>query len=279
MAADETRVEIPRGTYTFGPENGTLWVKTGRGGAAAVAGHDLLIQVTGWQATLEVAADRSACSLAIDVDPTSLRVRDSAGGMQPLGDEDKESIRQTIDEEVLKRMAIEFRSTAVEISDGAIDVRGDLTLAGHVHPLAFDLSVDADLRLAASFVLRQSEWGMEPYSTLFGALKVADEVEVTVDAAWPGADGAGFDDLPEWFAPEFEWTFTPVVDPGISSFVWAVVFALYLWLGMVVVGVGSATALILALVTGCFLFLYIRTRGVGREDDPDVRSSDPDRGR
>ncbi len=271
-------MEIPRGTHTFGPANGSLWVKTGRAGAAAMAAHDLLIQVTGWQATLDVAADPSACSLAIDVDSTSLRVRDGAGGMQPLVDEDKESIHQTIDDEVLRRMAIEFRSTVVEVSDGAVAVRGDLTLVGSVHPLAFDLSVGDDLRLTGSFVLRQSEWGMEPYSALFGALKVADEVEITLDAAWPGADGADFDDLPEWSAPEFEWKFTPIVDPGISSFVWALIFFLYLWLGMVVVGVSSATALILALVTGCFLFLYIRTRGVGRKEDSEARPPDPDRG-
>jgi polyisoprenoid-binding protein YceI len=233
-----------------------------------MAGHDLLIQVTGWQATLEVGAAPTESTLAIDVDPTSLRVRDGAGGMQPLVDEDKESIRETIDDEVLKRMPIEFRSTAVEVSDGRIGVRGELTLVGGVHSLEFDLAVDDDLRLAGSFVLRQSDWGMEPYSALFGALKVADEVEVTVDAVWPGGYGTDLDDLPEWSAPELEWRFTPIVDPGISSFVWAVIFFLYLWLGMVVVGVSSATALILALLAGCLIFLYVRTRGVGHEEDP-----------
>jgi polyisoprenoid-binding protein YceI len=271
-------VEIPRGTHTFGPENGTLWVKTGRGGAAAMAGHDLLIQVTGWEATLEVPADPSACRLTVDVDPTSLRVRDGAGGMQPLVDEDKESIRQTIDDEVLQGMGIEFRSSGVEVYDGRIAVEGDLTLVGNVHPLAFELIVAEDLKLAGSFGLRQTEWGLEPYSALFGALKVADEVEVSVDAVWPGGEGAALDDLPEWSAPELEWTFTPVVDPGISSFVWAVVFFLYLWLGMVVVGVSSATAFVVALVTGCFLFLLIRTRGVGYEDGPDDRVRDADPG-
>lgn len=269
-------MEIPRGTHTFGPENGTLWVKTGRVGAVAMAGHDLLIRVTGWRATLEVGTDPAASSLAIDVDPTSLRVQDGAGGMQPLAEEDMESIRQTIEDEVLKGVPIEFRSSELELAEGRIGVRGDLTLVGNAHPLAFDLSVDDELRLASRFVLRQSDWGMEPYSALFGALKVADEVEITVDAVWPGGEGAGFDDMPEWSAPEFEWQFAPIVDPGISSFVWAVVFFFYLWLGMVVLGVSAATALVVALVTGCLLFLYIRTRGVGREEDPGSRPDDSD---
>jgi hypothetical protein len=201
--------------------------------------------------------------------------------MQPLVDEDKESIDQTIDEEVLKGMEIAFRSTEVEVSDGRIGVQGDLTLGGSVHPLAFDFSVDDELRLASSFTLKQTDWGMEPYAGLFGALKVNDEVEITVDAVWPGSEASAFDDLPEWSAPAFEWKFTPILDPGISSFVWALIFFLYLWLGMVVVGVSSATALIVALVTGCLIFLYVRTRGVGREEDadPDVSRTGADQSR
>jgi hypothetical protein len=45
----------------------------------------------------------------------------------------------------------------------------------------FDLAVSADGAFSASTVIRQSDWGMTPYSALFGALKVADEVEVAID--------------------------------------------------------------------------------------------------
>ena len=109
---------IPAGTHTFGPENGALWVKTGRAGAAAQAGHDLLIQVTSWRATLEVGEDTAQTSIVLEADASSLRVQDGFGGMQPLGDDDKASIEQTIDDEVLKRMDIEFRSTEVQPGDG-----------------------------------------------------------------------------------------------------------------------------------------------------------------
>jgi hypothetical protein len=37
----------------------------------------------------------------------------------------------------------------------------------------------------ATVVVTQSVFGMKPYSTLFGALKVADEVRVELDAAVP----------------------------------------------------------------------------------------------
>ncbi|MDX6398004.1 MAG: superoxide dismutase, Fe-Mn family [Gaiellaceae bacterium] len=174
---------IPAGTHTFGPENGALSVKTGRTGAAAMAGHDLLLYVTAWRATLEVAEGFAATSLLLDADATSLRVQEGTGGMQPLGGPDKASIQETIDDEVLKREGIAFRSTAVETSpDGSrIGVRGELTLVGKVAPVAFQLSVGPDGSLSGSAVVRQSDWGITPYSTLFGALKVADEVEVAVD--------------------------------------------------------------------------------------------------
>jgi Fe-Mn family superoxide dismutase len=174
---------IPAGTHTLGPEHGTLSVKTGRTGAAAMAGHDLLLHVTAWRATLEVADDPAVTSIVLDADATSLRVQEGTGGMQPLAGADKASIQETIDDEVLKQEGIEFRSTAVEPSPdgGRIGVRGELTLVGKVAPIEFHLTVGPDGSLSGSAVVRQSDWGITPYSTLFGALKVADEVEVAID--------------------------------------------------------------------------------------------------
>ena len=80
------------GTHKFGPENSTLSIRTGRVGAAAKAGHDLLIHVTAWEATLEVGEDPSETSIVLQADGSSLRVQDGSGGMQPLGDADKASI-------------------------------------------------------------------------------------------------------------------------------------------------------------------------------------------
>ena len=47
-------MSLQTGTYRLGPDDGTLSVRTGRTGAAAKAGHDLLIHVTAWEATLAV---------------------------------------------------------------------------------------------------------------------------------------------------------------------------------------------------------------------------------
>ena len=178
-------MSLQTGTYKLGPADGTLSVRTGRTGAAAKAGHDLVIHVTAWEATLAVADDPAATSLEVDADAASLRVREGTGGMQSLGDDDKANIQQTIDDDVLKRRAITFRSTAVTGADGRLTVQGELTLAGTTRPLAFDLDVGDDGRLRGVAVVKQSDWGMKPYSALFGALKVADDVRVEIDAGLP----------------------------------------------------------------------------------------------
>ena len=261
---------IPAGTHKFGPENGTLSVRTGRTGAAAKAGHDLLIHVTAWQATLEVGEDPAQTSIVLDADATSLRVREGTGGMQALGDDDKASIEETIDDEVLKRKGIEFRSTAVQTAaDGSrISVQGELTLVGETRPIAFDLAVGDDGKLSGSVVVKQTDWGITPYSTLFGALKVADEVEVAIDASGRRADPGHVAEVPERSdareRSRRRRLRAPSVDPGVSSFLWALIFFLFLWFGMAAVGVSHGTALLLALVASFFIFLFVRTHGAGR---------------
>ena len=159
---------------TFGPENATLTVSTKRTGAAAKAGHDLLMEVTSWSATLDRDADPA---LTLTADSGSLRVLEGSGGIQALGDDEKAGIEQTIAEEVLMGTPIEFRSTAVE--GGRLE--GELEIAGQRHPISFELAGDEDGRLTGSATVKQSDWGMKPYSALFGTLKVADEVEVAFE--------------------------------------------------------------------------------------------------
>jgi hypothetical protein len=60
----------------------------------------------------------------------------------------------------------------------------------------------------------------------------------------------------------------PSVDKGVQAFVWAVVFFLYLWLGMLAVDVSGATAFIIAAVIAGAIFLFVRIYG---EDEPSRR--------
>jgi polyisoprenoid-binding protein YceI len=180
---------IQAGTFKLGPRDGTLSVRTARTGAAAKAGHDLLLHVTDWEATIEAAADPAQTSVGLVADATSLRVQEGTGGMQPLEEKDIASIHESIDADVLRKQDIAFRSTRVESADdGRMHVEGDLTLAGTSHPIGFDLVVSDDGRISGRAVVKQTDWDIKPYSILFGALKVADEVDVEIDAGPPPAD-------------------------------------------------------------------------------------------
>jgi hypothetical protein len=164
--------------YVFGPDTGKLEVHTRKSGAAAKAGHNLRIEVTTWNATLDL--DEPG-SLTLSADSRSLRVIEGTGGVMPLGDDEKAAIPQTIDEEILEGKPIKFRSTHVARSGSSVDVEGELELDGARAPVSFGLTVD-DGHLTGSAKLKQTDFGIKPYSALFGTLKVADEVEVTVDA-------------------------------------------------------------------------------------------------
>jgi polyisoprenoid-binding protein YceI len=174
-------------TYVLGPDDAQLTVRTGKSGAAAKAGHNLLIAVTSWQATFALGGDSTATTLTVTVDSGSLRVLDGTGGIQSLSDEDKANIEKTIADEILEGAAIEFRSSEVSIEDGFCRVEGELQLGGNRAPLAFDLTLGAEGHLSGKATVKQSEWGMKPYSTLFGTLKVNDEVLVGVDGQLPAA--------------------------------------------------------------------------------------------
>ena len=137
---------------TYGPHNATLTVLTTRAGAAAKAGHDLTIEVGTWEATVTDGEVR------LTADPHSLRVIDGSGGIKPLDDDDKRNIEQTIRDEILPPDPITYAN-------------GSLTLNGHTRPVAV---------AGSRATVRQSDFGLKPYSALFGTLKVADEV--TVDA-------------------------------------------------------------------------------------------------
>jgi polyisoprenoid-binding protein YceI len=167
--------------YQLGPDDGTLSVRTGRTGTVAKAGHDLLIHVTSWRGTLD---DGDEPSVTLDADSTSLKVREGTGGMMALDDGDLANIEQTIDDDVLKRQDISFRSTRVEATGDGLSVTGDLTLRGTSGPIAFDLEL-RDGRVRGTAVVKQTEWGMKPYTALFGALKVADDVRVEIDCSLP----------------------------------------------------------------------------------------------
>ena len=57
----------------------------------------------------------------------------------------------------------------------------------------------------------------------------------------------------------------PAFSHGVTSFLWALGLAVFIWLAGMALGMSRATAVVVAAVAGCAIFLYVRTYG---EDDP-----------
>jgi polyisoprenoid-binding protein YceI len=175
------------GTHTLGPDNAKLLIRTRRTGGAAKAGHDLLLEVTSWSATIDAGAEPSDTRLRLTADASSLHVLEGTGGIKPLSANDRDNIRKTIDDEVLKRTPIEFHSTSVSPNaGGGLQVNGELELLGRKAPVSFALAIETG-RMTGSATIEQTAWGMKPYTALFGALKVADEVKVEIDGSIPSS--------------------------------------------------------------------------------------------
>ena len=176
-------MDLPAGTHRIGPDNASLQVRTYREGVAAMAGHDLIIDVTRWDATIYVADEPAGSTLELNADPRSLEVREGLRGVKPLTDKDRAEIRRNIDAKVLGSHPVRFRSSDVRLEAGGhLTVEGELSMAGRARPLAAQLVVTEDGAVSGTIRLTQSDWGIRPYRGLMGALKVRDDVEVVIVA-------------------------------------------------------------------------------------------------
>ena len=161
---------IPEGSHTIGPSNGSLKVITGKEGAAAKMGHNLTLDVKNWEATIE---GGDSPSIKLTADPSSVEVESGEGGAKPLGDKDKKDIKKTIDNKVLGSQQISFTSS--EVSDS--EAKGELSIAGSSSQVSVPLNVSGD-KISGSIDLNQKDFGIKPFSTMMGALKVTDQVTV-----------------------------------------------------------------------------------------------------
>lgn len=61
----------------------------------------------------------------------------------------------------------------------------------------------------------------------------------------------------------------PSLSQGFASFLWALLFALFIWSGLLAIGVAFGTALVLGVALGTIIFFYVRL--YGGDEFPDRR--------
>ncbi|ASQ86550.1 YceI family protein [Mycobacterium intracellulare] len=173
-------------TWTIGPPDGELLLHTGVAGRAARMGHRLTIVMSRWRATVNWAGSRPvSAELAVDVG--SFAVVNAEGGIKGLSATEKAQVRSN----ALKSLDAK-RFPEIRYSADVIERAGDgyrLTGALEIHGTSRDHVVDVrteDLgnawRISGETAVRQTDYGVKPYSLLMGSVQVADEVSLTFTA-------------------------------------------------------------------------------------------------
>jgi polyisoprenoid-binding protein YceI len=173
----------PPGSYTFGPHNGRILVKTYREGLARAVGHDLVIEVGEWSAEANVGEDPADTTITATAQVDSLNPIEGVGGVRPLTDADRNEIKKNI-RKSLTSPEISFQSTSVKVAGNSATVSGNLTIMGRSETVDVQLTESAG-KVKGSFSVLQTRWGIKPYTGLLGALRVADRVDVEFEVDLP----------------------------------------------------------------------------------------------
>ena len=166
--------------------DGELLIRTGVKGRAARMGHRLTIVMTRWQATVSWAgAEPVAAELAVETD--SFEVLRGEGGVKGLSGPERTLVRSN----ALKSLdagrfpEIRFAAETIDKTKDGYRLTGKLHIRGKSREHVIDLRTE-DLgdswRMSAESSVRQSDYGVKPYSLLMGSVQVADDVTVSFAA-------------------------------------------------------------------------------------------------
>ena len=172
--------------WTLDASDGRLLVHTGVTGRAAKMGHRLTIAMNSWLATVRWSSGEPAeAELTVEVD--SLQVLDGEGGLKALSGPEKALSRsnalRALDADRFPQ--IRFHAGDIHKVEGGYRLAGTLEIRGVTAEREIGLRVE-DLgeawRLSCEAVVRQSDFGIKPYSMLMGSMKVVDTVTVSFSA-------------------------------------------------------------------------------------------------
>ncbi|MDQ6911118.1 MAG: YceI family protein [Actinomycetota bacterium] len=181
---------IAKGTHNIGPQDGKLLLNVYKDGVAAKMGHDLTFEVTSWSGKADIDPDNpSASSVQVSIDPGSLEIIDSKGGAKQLSDGDRKDIKKNIDKalQTSKYNSIDFQCKGVSGTPPRVSLQGNLTLVGQIRRVTLDLTVDYSGHAQGRTSFAQSQFGIKPFSAMLGALKIKDNVDISIDLRLPTA--------------------------------------------------------------------------------------------
>jgi polyisoprenoid-binding protein YceI len=171
---------------TFDASDGELLIHTDVGGPAARMGHRLTIAMTSWRAKVQWTGEHpTAVKLAVGVD--SLKVLRGQGGVKALSAPEKAlaSANALKSLDAQRFPEIQFDAHEIDPIDGGYRLTGALQIHGRSRDHVVDLQVEdmgETWRISCQTEVRQTDFGINPYSMLMGSMKVADAVTVSFTA-------------------------------------------------------------------------------------------------
>ncbi len=172
--------------WSLDSSDGDLLIRTGVAGPAAAMGHRLTLAMRDWHATTRWDADEPV-SAELTVEVGSLEVVRGEGGVTPLSAPEKILVRSNAlrSMDAKRHPRITFSTNDIEKDGAGYRLTGTLTIHNVSRPQTVDLRTDdqgGSWRLSSETTVRQSDFGIKPYSQLLGSLKVADDVVVAFSA-------------------------------------------------------------------------------------------------
>jgi polyisoprenoid-binding protein YceI len=172
--------------WTLDASDGELLIRTGVAGRAARMGHRLTIAMRRWQAAVGWAgAEPVSAELTVEVD--SFEVLRGEGGVKGLSGPEKALVKSNALRSLNAGRYPEIRFTAdtIDKTDEGYRLTGKLHIRGKSRKHLIDLRTE-DLgqawQMSAESSVRQTEYGVKPYSLLVGSVRVADEISVSFSA-------------------------------------------------------------------------------------------------
>ncbi|MCG5432409.1 YceI family protein [Mycobacterium sp. MYCO198283] len=172
--------------WRFDASDGELAIRTDVTGRAARLGHRLTIAIHRWHAELRWIDDRPH-ALSMLADLGSLEVLSGDGGPLPLSAPERAVARSNALKSLQARRhpTVTFEAPQVDPTGDGYRLTGTLVIRGVERPHTVDVTVADEgdrWRLTSTSAVRQTEYGITPYSLVMGSVKVADVVSVEFSA-------------------------------------------------------------------------------------------------
>lgn len=166
-----------------------------KAGAASAVSHDHAIQAKNLSGTgVWHPTDAAQCAIEVTTrvsellpDPPEVRVKVgllAAGPSESQREEVLSHIKADYQLDSARHDTIRFVSTRISGTSGDVLVSGEMTIRGVTRTVEVPMRLtrlEDGLRARGKLRIKQTDFGYKPFSALFGALAVKDEVDIVMD--------------------------------------------------------------------------------------------------